>query len=530
VGTGSQLTQRLQGTAAAVQTLVGALGGESRTAGLVASMAGSVAQFSAMGSMLGPAGTVIGAVVGFGASIVGLVQSEREAAAAAEELANRVQRVERSALTAGERIAEMNAALARTVELSGINLGLATDRSYAEEITRVEAELDPLIERVEALHAGGVTGARASTMGAAGELLVETNSQIQSLRDRITELDALRSSANAEAADLMAEDLAAAAGGAAGAGGARGARGVTGGGGEQGNALSARRDISPDELIAPIQQVDAVQAHAAETARDLALATDAAARLITESADAYDRAAADIDVLNEKTRERFELEREIFDQQREFGDSYVASIDEVTRAWNEANEAASGASVDMMSSGRLLERSLVAVGNSIAETVGGTMLNAFEKAMGAWLDGTKTFVEAAEEMVAGVLKALVIESVVQAITETARGISDMASYQYATGAAHFAAAGAWAAVGVAAGAVGAGIGAFGGGGGSNAQPAPTSRELAGDGGDSRGGDTYEINVFPGGFITQDQVSGGIVDGLNRAARNGRRVDSRVLGR
>lgn len=128
--------------------------------------------------------------------------------------------------------------------------------------------------------------------------------------------------------------------------------------------------------------------------------------------------------------------------------------------------------------------------DQMATSISGTFTGAISGAVDAWLSGAKSFEEAAADMVKGVLKALVSESIVQAIVETARGIAAVASYRYDAAALHFAAAGTWAAVGVAAGVVGGAIGAFGGasaggasgGGASASQPssaAPAPAPAAG---------------------------------------------------
>lgn len=69
---GVQVAQRLQGAAGAAQTLVSAFGSHDRSAGMIASTAGATAQFAAMGSILGPAGTVIGGVIGLTAGLADL--------------------------------------------------------------------------------------------------------------------------------------------------------------------------------------------------------------------------------------------------------------------------------------------------------------------------------------------------------------------------------------------------------------------------------------------------------------------------
>ena len=206
------------------------------------------------------------------------------------------------------------------------------------------------------------------------------------------------------------------------------------------------------------------------------------------------------------------------------------SLDAVIDAWRKAQQSLKDAGESMMGISELLRVGMTSVANDIADTIGGTMVGAFESALGAWLDGSKSFVEAAEDMVKGVLKALVIESIVQAVTETARGIADLAGYKYDTAALHFAAAAAWGAVGVAAGAVGGAIGAFGGGGkdsaGAGASQSVTPTDASTTAAPSQ---PVTINVYPGGFITRRDMYAGVVDALNESAREGYRIDPSLIG-
>lgn len=561
VGQGQMLTQRIQGASAAVQSLVGQLGGRDRSAGLVASVAGNVAQFASLGSLLGPGGTVVGGIVGLGSALIGLVRQQNDVATATADASAALRDQAAAAAEARESVtatANLAAASARRDlaptlladrSASDLTTEANTRRAGIAELERLASENEILRGRLES---GGLTAANARNLTGGTEALsalggtrslADARAALETLEQEIerrreleaterseaetrvrTEADRRRAAEEARDAEeewqREVQDRAAYEE-------AQRARAIAGAA-ERAEAMEAawaREAAAIAEVQARFEESMRIRAEEAGKAADAAAAAESAA---------FAAAVADFDKLVAKQNEVAELNEEVRHTADNLANAFgnvTGSLEEVARAWTEARRAQAAAGQSMMTEGALLERSLVSVGNSIADTVGGTMLGAFEKAMGAWLDGTKTFVEAAEEMVKGVLKALVIESVVQAVAETARGIAGVAS-SYGTDPTayqHFAAAAAWAAVGVAAGAVGAGIGAFGGGGGG-AQQAPTSRELAGSQQSERGGDTYEINVFPGGFITQDQVSGGIVDGLNRAARNGRRVDSRLLGR
>jgi hypothetical protein len=572
---GQQLTQKVQGVSSAVQSLVGQMGGQSRTAGLVASVAANVSQFASLGAMLGPGGAVAGGIIGLVGGLSSLIDHQRESANVARDHAEALAELATAASNARAATARSTsradvAAASSTTNADERRLALAgrddselrqfrdENREAINELERMMADNALLRSAIES----GASEIRSTITGAeeANELL--SGRTIAGIRGEITALEneietrhmvaaatATQSAAIEEQNRLLEASIALADRIAADEEAKRQARE------ERGRAArEAMRQARMDAWQDVIDETDAVN----DELLDLELAAqaerDAVVREGREAAErARDAAWQDvIDATNEVNDELLDLElaradaliekqREVAEQQEElrhnadnlaqaFSTGLVTSLDEVADAWREANRAARAAGTGMISTGALMERSLVAVGNNIADTVGGTMLGAFEKALGAWLDGSKSFVEAAEEMAKGVLRSLVIESIVQAVAETARGIAGVAS-SYGTDPTayqHFAAAAAWAAVGVAAGAVGAGVGAFGGGGGGSAPQAATSREMAGNGRESRGGDSYVINVYPGMLSTGDEVSAGLVDGLNRAARNGRTVDSRLL--
>lgn len=247
---------------------------------------------------------------------------------------------------------------------------------------------------------------------------------------------------------------------------------------------------------------------------------------LREAAEAQ-RAAA------ESAKDHATAQAELSDKAKEaqtaFGEGYVNSLDEVIEKWRDANDASRRAGMGMLSTTRLLERGIVAVGNNIAETIGGTMKGAFEDALGAWLDGSKSFVQAAEDMAKGVIKALTIESIVQAVTEVARAVASFASQDYASGVAHLAAAAAWGAVGVVAGGVGAAVGAFGGGGADKtASQGADNRDLSrGAVAERDASQPITVIVYPEVFANRN-AQRFVYNTIDAGARNGRTIDSRAL--
>lgn len=212
-----------------------------------------------------------------------------------------------------------------------------------------------------------------------------------------------------------------------------------------------------------------------------------------------------------------------------FRDSWRGGIDDVIAAWEHANEALRESGQQQLSTAALLEEGMHSTANSIADAVGGTLVGAFQTAVDAWLDGSLTFVEAAEAMVKGVLKSLVSEAIVQGVVELARAVASAASYDMPGAALHLGAAAAWAAVGAAAGAVGAGIGAFGGGASKGGAAAGAALPQATAQDSQRPAGNTVINVYPGGFVTRGEVVAGVYEAINEGGRMGMQLEPSVVG-
>jgi hypothetical protein len=523
------LVTRVQGVASAVTALSAALGDRNATTGLVANVAGTTAQFAAMGAALGPQGAVVGAIVGALIPAVTALseefgRAEREERAFIDQLRSSIGTIEDYT----RAIREAQAARARASRMS---LGVAGADEYEASAQRGEDQVR-LAEAQQAQLRRQLEEARAShsffndTTGEVAELtdrIRELQVQIESGRDFVRQDRERAAAAAAEEAEILMEDLTAAAqaGDTGGGGGGGRGRGRARSGPDL-DALMGRAAGSGDPIAAIVGRADADRQRAEEAELEAKNAAEVARR------EQMQAALEETKALQEAQRD---LELTSQDAQRSFSEGWTASIDDVVDSFRDANSALKAAGQQSISIGRLMERSLIASGNAISETIGGTMKSAFEDALGAWLDGSVDFVKAAEEMAKGVIKALVIESIVQAVTETARAIADLASYRYDSAAAHFAAAAAWAAVGVVAGGVGAGIGAFGGGGdkGSEEGKASGGRDLASRStAEDRGPQTTIINVYPGMVLsTQRDLQAAVYDVINGGARDGMRIDSRA---
>ena len=541
-----QSVQRIQGVAGAIQGLVSQLGSHNRTAGLIASVAGATAQFASMGSMLGPAGTVIGGLAGLVVGLRGVTSEmndiEGAARAAAEEIHNLAQ-----ARIAERAEARISAGLLSGSGLGGVSEGDLATRSEeariragraAEEIARRTGELGAVWRGSHGLTAPALTGsdreAAEAALATARATLAAQNAIIDSVRretearaDAVREAEHMAELQRREAELLAgeererreaAEETAALdarnrrererrGGGSSGPDPLRGAASAAdiAAIGAEFEALSeARLEALDEEILERIER--RAETVAAEKEMEQAL---------------LDAEAVKADAMKESAEHHLELLRDTGNAAKEFSTGYVSSLDAVIASWRQLEEASRASGTAMMSDSRLAERSLVATGNTITETIGGKMTSALGSAVGAWLDGSKSIVEAAEEAAKGVIKALVQEAIVQTIVEGARSIASFASQDYAGGIAHATAAGAWAAVGIVAGGIGAATGSFGGGGkGSGVsarETADSDRERERD----RNAGPQVINIYADGLpTTRNDFAAGLTRGLRDARRAG----------
>lgn len=511
---------RVAGMANAVQSLTQRLGIQNQAAGLVGSIASTTAQFASMGALIGPQGAVAGAVIGFAVSLYEL----RDAHSAVAEAASAQSRAEHDLATASAAGGDQS-----THDLA---VRLQTQRTLmadhqAELVDITTGNTRRLAELSDMTNPAVVLGLVGGAVAGFDERAATLRQQIEADRVQVGRADA--------ALQGSVDDPTGLGGLSAGSGpqfgrptapaGRPRPRARRGGGGGRDSGASAERERNAADLADLHGTIDRQYAEDSDnrTANyegEIAAAQEAAQLLESQKSKLLDARAA----RRQADEEAAAAQRELNDAAREaidlFNNGYSNSIDQVVRQWQHANTAIRAAGGQMISTAHLLERGMVATGNSIAETIGGTMKGAFESALGAWLDGSKSFVQAAEEMAKGVLKALVTEAIVQGVVELARGIADLASYHYDSAALHFGAAAAWAAVGVVAGGVGAAVGAFGGGGAS-AGGGATTRDTASA---SREAQSQQqqgpmvFNIYPGGYITKADVAAGLVDALNAHSR------------
>lgn len=539
-----QMAQRIQGAAAAAAQLGNAFGGSGtgRAASLVSSLAGATAQTAALGAAMGPLGVAIGAV-GLATTVAGVAFArQRESMASTQQIVDRLTR------SYGDLVSEIESAATATQRMDRVRAGqgsIAEQRAFSQQALNRQALITRALRgdasAIRALRTQGVTGVAAGEEGENRPLEAGEIRLLGSLGDR----------AAREARERMALEPAAATRDVAAAersletrAGRVAERGRSSGGESDEDAIARewaaaieRRRQYEAEMAALYDAAKAREERLLEIEREVGAEKRELAiedrRLQVEAAEH----AAELRRQHEQqaieySRQQHQHQQELAERGEEaaarFRNGWTTSLDDVAERWREANVELKNAGLTQISHARLMERSMIAVGNNIAEVVGGTMVSAFKSAVTAWVDGSKTFVEAAEDMVKGVIQALVIEAIVQGTVEIARGIADIASYQYATGAQHFAAAAAWAAVGGVAGAVGGAIGAFGGGGSKGDAGATDRRDLTdrslGEGSSDR---PIIVIVQPGWANAREQqrfVFGTVADG----ARSGMRIDETAL--
>lgn len=534
-----KMGQRLTGAVASVAALANALGATgaggsaSRAVGLVGSIAGATTQAVQMGATFGPGGAVVGAIMGAIPVVTELVEIFRDAEDGQENFGAATRNATSEIVAQSEAFTTY---LARFREVREAQQTAA--RRHRGELTAEEQDAE--LERQNAI----ITGARETVRSGRAEDQYAARRAIQRAEAAIAEIENARLAA-VEAAGQRSREETEAASAAASQRAVQEAERR-----EHDETMRVMRELEQQERERAQRAAEA-RRRREQWARDLSASATTQSTTFGSNASVFtpasgeavnlegDREVAQRERAEEARRLAIEQAHALAEAQREveaaameasqtFHDSWTTSLDDVRAAWETANSASLRSGRRMISESQLLERTLVAVGNNITETLGDKMKGAFEDALGAWLDGSKSFVESAEEMAKGVIKALTIESVVQALTEAARGFSAIARQDYVAAPQHFIAAAAWGAVGVAAGTVGAAVGAFGGGGDKSA-PTSDSRSMgAGVVQERERTENVTINVYPGMFTTRDEVANGIVDGLNYAARTGARIDPRLM--
>lgn len=476
---GTQFVQRVQGMAGAIQGLVGALGSDNHTAGLIASVAGSVAQFAAMGTMLGPGGAVIGGLAGLAAGVVSVITEMNDLEAAAQRAATEVRSLATARIAA--RAEERTSRGLLTGDAGGVSEADLERRAEEARIRAGEAEAD--IARITTSFHDAATGeaiavrlteAQEAALAAARDALHAENAIIDGVR---REIDA-RADARAEAermADLQAAEA----------------------------ALLASESGGPDEATAALDARNRRERAARERARhggaDAAAAeTERLEGIYREWEDAEDAfyaareeamaesAIAELEAARERTEEllaiKESLDAEEIEAEHEKQDYLIEIAEEGVARRREAEEAAAEARADHEEEER--ERREAELESYMGFVGRGS--KAVFKTLADVATGTKSAEEAFMGLLASFLEMISEWASLKAAAEFADAAASFARYDYGGGAAHIGAGIAFTAVAVATGVGAAAINA--------APPAPPARpEARQDTGASGGNITNVIN-------------------------------------
>lgn len=433
--------QRIQGVAGAVQSLASALGSEDRTGSLIASVAGTTAQFAAMGSMLGPTGTVIGGITGLAVGLIGAARAADDTGDSMGEMGTRI-------ATAEERVRDLNSALAELATRSRIDMGVASMAEYNTEIAGAEERLEALNQAFERMDPSlaGSTSERALT------------AEIRRVRGRLEELRGLRESASEEESAVMMESLAESAN--------AGNPPVRSSGG--GRRRERERDVF--EMLGGAASNEDIAGISAEFER---LAAERAEREAEANALIEEKRNAHYEALKEMAIEaqdaELERQREVNEALAEMENERQERIREGQLAMKENQEA---------DEERSLERRRSLNGELMGLLGDATM--AFGKSLAAIATGEQTAEEAFQGLAKAFLEMISQYATLKAATEFADAAASFAKYDYAGGAAHIGAGVAFTAIAVATGVGAAALG--------SAPSAPARPEAGGGTEAAQGGD------------------------------------------
>lgn len=423
--------QRIQGVAGAVQSLASALGSEDRTGSLIASAAGTTAQFAAMGAMFGPGGAIVGGIIGLTTSILSLARANDDAAESARRARDMMREL------ADQRIAERNEAARAEAIRTGAFAGISEEDLTREREMRIIRREELRTEFEELRERGRRT--REMYEGAGREV---PEAIARPILTRIREINAEFRALGAEATSITGE-LSERAGGL---GGAPEPTRRRGGGGRRATAPVAAAE--PEAAT----RLDSMRFFAEA---ELEITEDTNNRLI-EMREARD------ELLASKAEEAAQLEIDIAKRQYE----------ELARLGEEQEQERIAADERAIEHRQAMMNDLAGM---MAQT---TMM--LGKSVAAIATGEQTAEQAFEGMAKSFLEMIAQYAAMKAATEFADAIASFARYDYSGGAQHIAAGVAFTAVAVATGVGAAAIG--------SAPSAPARPEAGGGTEAAQGGD------------------------------------------
>lgn len=396
-------TQRVSAAANAVQSLVGQLGGGSRTAGLVGALTASAAAGAQLGAAFGPGGALLGALTSalpVIAQMTGLIEDQ----ATAHDRARRAADQQAEAL---DRLAE------RQRVIASIGRDDASDDDVARGAYAIQGDL--ATARADLRRVRGRGGDDAQAAARVRELeraLRVASSQLQRRQER---------AAGAEGAELLEQMVALARDPSRRSGGGRG-------GESEEEALEAQYQAMLERRRDYEAQVDALKAEVDQVRR----AEEDEARDLEERA-----RQASLDAEQAASEQRIEIMEREGERLREIAEGRRAEEAEMRERQREEEIAAFDQRVEdhqhFADLATAATRSLVTTFAAIAS-------------------GTEDAGQAFKGLLADFLVFISEKAILQAAAEYADAAGAFARYDYGGGAAHIAAGVAWTGVAIAAGA------------------------------------------------------------------------------
>lgn len=468
---GVQTAQRVAAVAGAVQGLVSQLGSRDRTAGLVASVAATSAQFAQLGAMFGPQGVIIGGLVGMTGALAALVVQQQSAAETASEAAARFRDLADAAIAArnaARTAADISAAVAEGGALGGAILSgysstellreEETRRQHALDLTRQigEAEAENRSRREAAMRTSG----RLGDFG--GPALIDTAAMRQQLDAINAEIEAIGRARTARADEEAVTSSATA-------------------------TLVESTAVTEREAAAHGRAATAIAEHvrSLEELMQAALGPSEREQFVSMLEGIADEEAAMREDLAQMNADfdAAELERA-----QELKDEQVRLLEERTAAEEAEREKRQAIAEEENESRTKLAEANEARASEMMENFGSLASGSSKLITSALIDtisGAKTAEEAFTGMLKSFLEMISEYAALKAATEFAEAIGSFARYDFSGGAQHVAAGLAFTAVAVATGVGAAAI--------STGAPAAPARPATG-GGEGRGGEKQTVVV------------------------------------
>jgi len=437
--------QKLGGLGSTLGLVGAGVGRFNQGAGRLVSILGqATGSIGAMSSMFGPWGIAIGiATTAFGLLSSAVSDTRSETDRATTSVRRHAEAVREALPTLNQYIQAIRGGLEAAAQHARIRSAQGSVVEQRAAVEQLRAQLDAARAQSGASDDPLLSGAAQNRIAFLEAQLAGAEERLQTARSRAGATGATVDETPEQAAARLAREN------------RSGGRG--GGGGRRTTSTGARGYDPIADLVA---EARARNAAALERGMGGGGESDLQA-WISDQAGAFSDWQRTVEQAEENERKFVEASR---DAAQVFADSWKEGVGAVVEAFERANEAAAAAGERQVSTGRLMAQSAKATGQEILDYLGDAATDALRSNVEAWLSGSKSFIKAAGDMAKGVVQALVAESVVQALVNTARGFMALASYQPQAAVGFFTAAALWGSVAGVAGGVGLATGAIGGGG------------------------------------------------------------------